>query len=272
MRDAGVMVFSPDGGRLAFAAEDGRVRLWEIGSGRVTELVGQPRPVRAVRFTPDGRRVVTASGGLLTSPIRTRAVTRPATVIEPTTVIVFDAETGRVVLRAVTEGFLAVACAPDGERFVGLRVIGDNAEVVEVRSVTGKKLDQAVPGRLEGWLLPRFSPDGRWMLGGGQVWDTTSWRAVRDVPWSEGRAFVDGGRRVLCVRHGTGTGSLLQPLGGGPSWVELKYVDVRRGTTHDAGRWTGWGLEASLEWNSQRVSPDGRWLVDGMMRVWEVPR
>jgi hypothetical protein len=271
--DAGVMAFSPDGGRLAFAADDGHVCVWDIGTDRVTELVGQPRRVREVQFVPDGRTIVTASGGFTVSLPSTKwTTTRPATTIDPLTIIVFDTKTGRAVSRAEAKGFIAMTFTPDAERFVGLRMIGKQAGMAEVRRVADGALVRTLPAtRLSGWLWPQFSPDGRWLLGGEQVWDTAAWRPVRDVGL-EGRAFVDGGRRVLCIQHGQTGGWTPSDWLGGPSWVEFTYVDVRRGTTHDAGRWHGFGLESSMRESPSRISPDGRWLVDGMMRVWEVPR
>jgi len=57
------VAFSPDGKRAATASKDGVARLWEVETGqRLSELkVGYP--LSAVRFSPDGRRLLTGSTG-----------------------------------------------------------------------------------------------------------------------------------------------------------------------------------------------------------------
>ncbi|HEU5058222.1 MAG TPA: serine/threonine-protein kinase, partial [Kofleriaceae bacterium] len=55
--------FAPDGSRVAAGDLAGRVDLWNGHSGRPAgALVGDPVPVGTVRFSPDSRRVVVASG------------------------------------------------------------------------------------------------------------------------------------------------------------------------------------------------------------------
>jgi WD40 repeat protein len=59
--DAGSVAFSPDGTLLA-AADFSRVRIWEVGSGRLrTTIAGHGDPVNHVAFSPDGRFLATAT-------------------------------------------------------------------------------------------------------------------------------------------------------------------------------------------------------------------
>ena len=55
------VAWSPDGGRLASAGEDGTVRVWDAGSGaELRDLQGHEGPVRSVAFSPDGARLASA--------------------------------------------------------------------------------------------------------------------------------------------------------------------------------------------------------------------
>jgi hypothetical protein len=60
--DVGAIAFSPDGGLLASAEEDGGIAVWNANTG--TRLRGfqlSPRPLRAIAFSPNGQNLA-ASG------------------------------------------------------------------------------------------------------------------------------------------------------------------------------------------------------------------
>jgi WD40 repeat protein len=54
------VAFSPDSRRAATASADNRARLWELATGKLTQLKHYG-PVWAVAFSPDGRRLLTGS-------------------------------------------------------------------------------------------------------------------------------------------------------------------------------------------------------------------
>src|SRR5207249_135838 len=54
---------SPDGQRVASAADDMSVRIWDAKTGKeLLTLSRHAGPVHAVAFSPDGKKVVTGSG------------------------------------------------------------------------------------------------------------------------------------------------------------------------------------------------------------------
>jgi WD40 repeat protein len=58
------MAISPDGKHLAtsFGTADGTIQIWDLTTGNsVTELVGHRIWVSALKFWPDGKRLVSAS-------------------------------------------------------------------------------------------------------------------------------------------------------------------------------------------------------------------
>lgn len=75
--DVDAVAFSPDGGRLAAAGRNGRIRVWTVSSGaRERDIETDRRRIRSLTFSPDGKRLAAAGDG--------------------TTVRVFDVTTGSV--------------------------------------------------------------------------------------------------------------------------------------------------------------------------------
>lgn len=60
----GTAVFSPDGGRILTASDDGTARVWDARTGRLLLVVHDPAGSRfyAAVFRPDGRELVTVDG------------------------------------------------------------------------------------------------------------------------------------------------------------------------------------------------------------------
>ena len=141
------LALSPDGRRIACAAQSGRLRILDASTGKELLKLDPDDPpfVTGVAFSPDGRRV--ASTG-----------------------VVFDAVTGQRVLE-LNERSADMAFSPDGARIA----TADGTTVKVWDAATGQLLN-TLRGQV-GVCRVAFSPDGRCIATGGleygaiKVWD-----------------------------------------------------------------------------------------------------
>jgi eukaryotic-like serine/threonine-protein kinase len=280
-------VLTSDGGRFA--------RLWETSTGRP---IGAPlhhtRNVRTVAFSPDGRRVTTASHAF-------KAGGEDGNV---SAIHLWDAATGRPLAPPILRDHWvsALAFSPDG------RVVasGDYGRTVRFwDSVTGKPA--GVPLEQRGIVFSvAFSPDGGTLAVGtvdpaneARLWNLATGRttgiAMPHKDWVVDVAFSPDGRALLTRSHDA-TARLWDATTGEPLTDYLRHEglpaaafspDGRRvataGNLEDQARiWdaqSGQALPgATLSQGSQvtalAFSPDGRVLgvgcKDGSARLWDV--
>jgi WD40 repeat protein len=201
------VVFSRDGKRIVSGHRNGMIRVFDLDTGRtIHELKGHLLPNRLVSnnfqvnsliFSPDGKRIVSASND--------------------DTIKVWDAETGREIrtlrghkhvpqpgmpLPVILEGDVwAVAFSPDGKRIVS----GSNDDTIKVwdaetgrvlRTLRGNfeeepgllnmKPDLVFRNFLDGVHSVAFSPDGKRIISGSsdnmiRVWDAETGREIRTL-------------------------------------------------------------------------------------------
>ncbi len=157
------LAFSPDGKALAVGGEDGKLRLWELPSGkRLYESPAQGLPVTAAAFAPDGKVVASGVNGLVT---------------------LWDAATGKELRRLWGAGPEAVAFSPDGATLVA----GGHACTIRLWDVrTGKERPLAATGHQGLVRTVAVARDGRLAATGGgdrlvRLWALPSGKEPRRI-------------------------------------------------------------------------------------------
>jgi WD40 repeat protein len=174
------VTFSPAGGILASASDDGTVLLWDVASGEQIEAFeGHPGYVRTVAFAPDGQLVVTgcddgvvrlwdAGNGTLLRELRGHgdyvrdvAISPDGAVIasasDDSTVRLWDALTGEelTVLRGHNDWVRGVAFSPDGSILASAADDG----AVHLWDLRSREIRSTLAG--PAWFISvAFSPDG----------------------------------------------------------------------------------------------------------------
>jgi WD40 repeat protein/serine/threonine protein kinase len=148
---------SPDGTRIATRAGSGVMRLWDAFSGLpLSEPFEHEGPVTALKFTPDGRLLVSASQD------GTARIWRPQTMVP----------TGLVLKTTDTQ---PTACFSRDGHFV-YRASGYSAEIFEIK--TGQTVGKPMAHEAEIYRMV-LSPDGKKLAtaswdGTARIWDAKS--------------------------------------------------------------------------------------------------
>jgi WD40 repeat protein len=199
--DAGV-VFGPGCGVLAVAAEDEHVHLWNMTTGkRFLRLEANPGPYPRIRFSPDGKALVT-EGAEGDRRGRLLPVKRPEGEIDGSKqpnrgLHLWALPSGKLIHRAAGKGeeHAKFAFSHDGSLFAWCW--HDKVELWDL--VRGRRAG-VLPGEPDGIDQLIFDRDGKSLVTRSwhtvRVWDTTSCRERRVFP-GPGRRFSQFPELVL---------------------------------------------------------------------------
>jgi WD40 repeat protein len=185
LRETRIVVFRPDGRRLAAAGQDGHFVVVDPADGPVlVRLCHEGGSIEAVRFSPDGRRLATggASGD----------------------VRIWDADTGRLrrSLESHTGEVFAVAWHPDGRR---LATAGRDRNIRIWDPEAGDELI-TLAGHSSYVYSLTFSPDGRTLVSGSGDSTVRHWDTFPVARRLRARRMVSGG---IATGRGDGPSSRL---------------------------------------------------------------
>jgi WD40 repeat protein/serine/threonine protein kinase len=170
------VAFSPDGKLLAAGAVDRTVRVWDFDTGKERHrLGGHTRSLTGVAFTQDGKRLVSASGGLQYMVPRDPREPNPLGLMDDDrTAIpdlkVWDVATGQE-LRTLSlperDKEPQLALSPDGKTVV----CGFQGNILRFYNLSTGELVAELKGSSRLALGLALSPDGRRMVAVGEQGD-----------------------------------------------------------------------------------------------------
>jgi WD40 repeat protein/tRNA A-37 threonylcarbamoyl transferase component Bud32 len=275
------VAYSPDGTRLASAAGDETIKVWDACSaGEIATLRGHTKGATSVVYSPDGRHLASASedntvkvwdvrsgAELATLRGHTRGVlsvvyspdgTRLASASGDYTVKLWDARSGAEVatLRGHTGEVYAVAYSPDGSRLASA-AHDQTLKLWDARS--GAEIT-TLRGHTQPVLSVAYSPDGTRLASAAQdrtitVWDARSGAVIATLrghaSWVSAVAYSPDGTRLAAASHD-----------------EVKFWDARSGAAIATLRGhTGHVLSVAY-------SPDGTRLASASenrtVKVWDL--
>ena len=179
------VAFSPDGKQIVSSSDDGTIKLWNAGTGRLIRTFRRHTDwVSSVAFSPDGKRIVSGS--------------------HDETIKLWDVGTGGLIrtFRGHMNVVNSVAFSPDGTQIVS----GSYDGTIKLWDVGTGGLIRTFLEHTRGVYSVAFSPDGKQIVSGSwdetvRLWDTGTGGLIRTflghTRWVKSVAFSPSGRYIV---------------------------------------------------------------------------
>ncbi|NJO71856.1 MAG: WD40 repeat domain-containing protein [Oscillatoriales cyanobacterium RM1_1_9] len=205
------IAFSPDGKNLASGTQDGFVRIWDTGTGKVmATLEGDASPIWTVNYSPDGQELASGSdqwrilewnlvnqelfiplehaGPIWAVDISPNEQTI-ASASSDLTVRVWDRQSGLVLFNFPVhkDVVYAVAFSPDGTRIVS----GSQDKTIKVMSLETGEVLHSLEDHTEGVRALAISPNGQTIVSGSfddtvKVWNLETGKLIQTLAGHSG--------------------------------------------------------------------------------------
>jgi WD40 repeat protein/uncharacterized caspase-like protein len=267
------VAFSPDKKTALSGSVDKTLRLWDVATGQLLRTFeGHSDWINVVVFSPDGRRVLSGS--------------------RDKTLKLWDTATGHLLrtFEGHSNSVLSAAFSPDGRRILS----GGDQTLRLWDAATGKLLRTLFFSSSSPWSPVTFSPDGRRVSWGREVWDAVAFSPFPILRIGDPYKMVDsvafspdGSKLLFGSRHGALelwnalTGKLIRTFEEGGRVEAVTFsLDSRRllsGGDKDIKLWDTATGKVLHTFEASRVlsvafSPDGRGVLsasrDKTFKLW----
>jgi eukaryotic-like serine/threonine-protein kinase len=231
----------PFGNMINSRSADKTLKIWDATSGQeILTFNGHTGWVRSVSFSPDGKKIVSASEA------------------EDNPLKIWDATSGQEILslKGHTDEITSLSFSPDGKKIVG----GSYDKTLKIwDAISGQEI-LTFKGHTDEVVSVNFSPDGKRVVSGSgdktlKIWDATSGQEILTLNGHTDRvssvSFSPDGKRVV-----SGSGDRTLKIWDAASGQE---IFILKGIT---------GLVTSVSF-----SPDGRKIAcgksDTSLKIWD---
>ncbi len=235
-----MVMFAPDGQRLASASYDKTIKLWDVQSGTsIATFTGHTDSVNDLAFTPDGQRLASASSDH--------------------TLKLWNVQSGQAIVtfNGHTDSVWSITCSPDGKTLAS----ASNDKTVKLWDVASGRELATLTGHSASVNTIFFAPDGKLLATGStdktvKLWDVRSRQVVATLTGHEDLinsiAFAPDGQ-TLASASWDGT-------------VKLWDLNSKRELATFAGH-------TSRVW-AVAFAPDGKTIAsgddNGLVKLWDV--
>ena len=205
--EVNTVCFSPDDKYIASGSEDKTIKLWDVATGKELKTFVNPFPVRAIKFSNDGKSIFSGSeNGLDMWNIESEAVVNLTkeclphfidvsndgryiaydNIYKENTLDIFDFQARKKVMSFVGhKSYIQSGCfSPDGRYIVSA---GDD-KIIRLWDIKTRMLVKTFSGHIGAVNSVKFSPDGNFIAsaGGGddymiKIWNVLSGKLVRTI-------------------------------------------------------------------------------------------